>query len=305
MTRREAVLMMGAPGISSGQRMKPFPLAVCNETFEGSTFEEACRLAVATGYTGLEIMPSTLSADPASISSGRRAELSRMMRDSGLAFTGMHAVVSTPAGLHLTTPDEGARRRGWEYFRSMIDLAGDLGRGSYIVLGSSKQRAAATGESVDDAVKRLRDGLAECAPHASGRSVLLLAEPLAPHLCNVLTSLGQAVDLVRSIRHPAVQTMFDTHNAVSEAEPHDQLIRKYASNIRHVHVNEMDGRRPGTGTYDFGLLLSTLREIRYAGWISLEVFQFKPTGEQVARESARLLRRLEGFPATQQGGLQQ
>lgn len=304
MTRREAILLMSAPGISSGQRPKPFPLAVCNETFEGSTFEEACRLAVATGYTGLEIMPSTLSSDPASLSSGRRAEMRRVMRDSGLTFTGMHAVVSTPAGLHLTIPDDNVRRRGWDYFRHMIDLSGDLSRSSYIVLGSSKQRAAAKTESVDEAVKRLRDGLADCAPHAAERGVLLLAEPLAPHLCNVLTSLGQAVEMVRSIGHPAVQTMFDTHNAVSETEPHDQLIRKYASSIRHVHVNELDGRHPGTGSYDFGLLLRTLREIRYAGWISLEVFQFKPTGEQVARESAQLLRRLEGSPATHQGGLQ-
>ena len=161
------------------------------------------------------------------------------------------------------------------------------------MLGSSKQRSAAKGESVDDALKRLRDGLAESAPHAQERGVLLLAEPLAPHLSNVLTSLGQAVELVRSIDHPFVKTMFDTHNAVRETEPHDALIRKYATYIRHVHVNEMDGRHPGTGSYDFGLLLRALHQIGYDGWISLEVFQFKPSGEQVARESAALLRKLE------------
>ena len=87
--------------------------------------------------------------------------------------------------------------------------------------------------------------------------------------------------------------MFDTHNAVNESEPHDTLIRKYARYLRHVHVNEMDGRHPGTGSYDFGLVLRALREIGYGGWVSLEVFQFKPSGEQVARESAALLRRLE------------
>lgn len=299
MTRRDAVLLMSAPGLVSGGRIVRFPLAVCNETFEGSTFEEACRLAVSTGYTGMEIMPSTLSPDPASIPAARRAELRRIMRDSGLTFTGLHAVMSAPPGLHLTTPDNGVRRRSWEHFRRMIDLSGDLGRGSYIALGSAKQRAAGKSESAEDAVKRLRDGLADCAPQAAGHGVLLLPEPLAPHLCNVLTSLGQAVDLVRSIGHPAVQTMFDTHNAASEAEPHGQLIRRYAPYIRHVHVNEMDGRHPGTGNYEFGLLLRTLREIRYAGWISLEVFQFKPSGEQVARESAQFLRRLEVAPATQ------
>jgi sugar phosphate isomerase/epimerase len=45
--------------------------------------------------------------------------------------------------------------------------------------------------------------------------------------------------------------MFDTHNAVEESEPHAQLVEKYYDLIRHVHVNEMDGRHPGTGNYDF------------------------------------------------------
>jgi D-psicose/D-tagatose/L-ribulose 3-epimerase len=292
MTRRNAVIGIAAAGLLRGAT-KPFRFAVCNETFAGSSFEDACRLAVSTGYTGLEIMPSTLSSDPARIPAGRRSELRRTMGDAGVTYTGLHAVVSAPAGLHLTTPDVAVRRRGWDYFRHMIDLSADLGSGSYVVLGSGRQRAAAPGESTADAVKRLRDGLAECAGHAADRKVLLLPEPLAPHLCNVLTSLGEAVDLVRSVNHPAVQTMFDTHNAVNETEPHDALIRKYAAYIRHVHVNEMDGRHPGTGSYDFGLLLRALRSVSYDGWISLEVFQFKPSGEQIARDSAVFLRKLE------------
>lgn len=153
--------------------------------------------------------------------------------------------------------------------------------------------------AIGAAVKGLGDRPAACALYAAERGTVLPPESLVPNLCHALPSRGQAGPRVASVGEPAVQTMFDTHNTVSEAEPHDELIRRYAPYIRHVHVNEMDGRHPGTGNYDFGLLLRTLREIRYAGWISLEVFQFKPTGEQVARESAQFLRRLEVAPATQ------
>ena len=293
MRRREAISALAAVSAPlGGSAAKSLRLAVCNETFEGSSFAEGCRLATKTGYTGLEIMPSTLGPDPAAIPQRNRAELRRMMKDAGLTFCGLHAALAAPPGLHLTTPDDALRSRSWDYFRRMIDLCADLGKGGYLVLGSAKQRAAGKGESTGDASKRLRDGLAGSADHAKNRGVLLLPEPLAPHLCNVLTSLGEAVELVRSINHPSVSTMFDTHNAVSETEPHDALIRKYAPFIRHVHVNEMDGRHPGTGTYDFGLVMRTLREVGYKGWVSLEVFQFKPSGEQIARESAALLRRL-------------
>jgi sugar phosphate isomerase/epimerase len=55
----------------------------------------------------------------------------------------------------------------------------------------------------------------------------------------------------------------------------------------------MDGRHPGTGKYDFALALKALRDAGYAGWISLEVFNFQPSGLTIARESMAHLRRIE------------
>ncbi|MGH9630372.1 MAG: hypothetical protein ACRD7E_18825 [Bryobacteraceae bacterium] len=54
----------------------------------------------------------------------------------------------------------------------------ELGHGSIMVLGSGKQRNAIDGSTIADATRRLRDGLAEVAPHARSRDVLLLPEPL-------------------------------------------------------------------------------------------------------------------------------
>ena len=178
------------------------------------------------------------------------------------------------------------------YFRRLIDLCADLGGGG-MVLGSSKQRDAVDGVSRESATSRIRDGLAALAPHASERNVLLLPETLAPQLSNVLNTLDETVAMVRSINHPAVQTLFDTHNTVGETEPHDALIQRYAAHLRHVHLNEMDGRHPGTGGYDFALILRTLRAIQYQGWASVEVFQFQPSGEEIARSSAAYIRKIE------------
>jgi sugar phosphate isomerase/epimerase len=63
----------------------------------------------------------------------------------------------------------------------------------------------------------------------------------------------------------------------------DQLIRQNFRWIRHVHLNEMDGRRPGAGSFPFPIVLRTLRELAFQGWLSVEVFDFKPDGETVAR----------------------
>ncbi|MDE2926165.1 MAG: TIM barrel protein [Acidobacteriota bacterium] len=87
--------------------------------------------------------------------------------------------------------------------------------------------------------------------------------------------------------------VFDTHNAVGETLPHGEAIRKYDRYIKHVHVNELDGRHPGTGDYDFKPVLQALKDLAYPGWVSLEVFHFEHGPENIARDSARFIRDLE------------
>jgi hypothetical protein len=113
---------------------------------------------------------------------------------------------------------------------------------------------------------------------------------LAPQLCNVVTTLEEAVAIIRAVGSPAVQTIFDTHNTAAEARPLPALLREYFPWIRHVHLNEMDGRRPGADNFPFALVMRTLRELGYRGWLSVEVFDFKPDGETAARQAVEYLR---------------
>ncbi len=267
--------------------------AICSETFAGVKIDEACRAARRTGYEGIEIEPAQLSADPAALTAGERASIRNAIGGSGVRYTGLHSLLRAPAGLHLTTPDPSVRGKSWEYFRRLIDLAADLGDEAVMVLGSSRQRMAVDGTTPADAVKRLTEGLASVAGAARARGVTILVEPLAPHLCNVVNTLAEAMEIVRAVASPAVETMFDTHNTAAEKEPPAALIRKYLPHIRHVHLNEMDGRRPGAGDYPFLEVLRALREVRFRHWVSVEVFDFKPDGETVARQAREFLRDLE------------
>ncbi len=306
-TRRELLMLMAAAS-GCGHQADPtsensagaaaaqqaFRLAVCSETFQLEDFAEICRATLRTGYSGLEIAPFSLSEDPGAIPAAQRKQYRDTMQSEGVAYVGLHSLLTVPRGeLHITTPDAAVRKRSWEYFRKLIDLCADLGENTVMVLGSSKQREATAGSTVEDAVKRLQEGLAEVGPQAQERGVLILLEPLAPHLCNVVTNLEQATAIVEAIGQPSVQTMFDVHNTAAETLPVGELLRRYIAHIRHVHINEMDGRRPGTGSYDYAALLQALRDVSYDGWLSLEVFHFEPSGEEVARASAEYLRRIE------------
>jgi sugar phosphate isomerase/epimerase len=81
--------------------------------------------------------------------------------------------------------------------------------------------------------------------------------------------------------------MFDSHNAISEVEPHATLVDRHFDLIRHFHVNELDGKHPGKGDYDFRPVLRVLAARGYKGWVSLEAFDFSFGAETIANESIR------------------
>jgi D-psicose/D-tagatose/L-ribulose 3-epimerase len=268
----------------------PFRLAVCNEVFEKRGFAESCRLLKKTGWQGIEIAPFTLAGNATLLPPARRRELRDIIASEGLAFVGLHWLLASPAGLHVTTPDSAVRRKSWDYVAGLIDLCADLGSGGVMVFGSPRQRSSTGGLSPAEALKNFVDGIAGIAPRAEERGVTICIEPLDSSQTDVLLTLDEAVRIVKQIDSPAVRTMYDSHNAVAEAEPHEVLVDRYFEFIRHVHVNEMDGTYPRPdGGHDFKPVLQALKNRRYSGWVSMEVFDFSPGAERIVSEAGAYL----------------
>jgi D-psicose/D-tagatose/L-ribulose 3-epimerase len=270
-----------------------FRHAICNEIYKGWPFADACKSMREIGYGGIEIAPFTLADDPGTLAADKRREYRSVIEGEGLYFVGLHWLMLAPKGLHVTTPDAELRKKSWRHVDRLIDLcadlAGDRPDNGVMVFGSPQQRGTTGGLSREDATRHLLEGLAGVAPHAEERRVTILIEPLPRNQCDVMLSLEEAVRAVQEINSPAVRTMFDTHNAVDEVEPHAQLVERHFELVRHVHLNESDGRHPGTGDYNFVPLLEVLARRCYPGWISLEVFDFSPGPENIARDSLRYM----------------
>jgi D-psicose/D-tagatose/L-ribulose 3-epimerase len=266
--------------------------AMCNEAFESTPFVEQCRILKSAGYQGIEIAPFTLAPSPLDITAEQRNEYRRIMAGEGLRFVGLHWLMVSPKGLHVTTPDEALRERSWNHIRQLIDLCADLGEGGVLVFGSPMQRKTTGGLTREEATRNYVQGLASVAPQAEARGVTVLVEALPIGQSDVVQTLEEAVGIVQEINSPGVRTMFDVHNAIDEVEPHPVLVERYFEYIRHVHVNELDGRHCGTADYDFGALLATLLRLNYQHWVSLEAFDFKPGGATIARESLTHLLRV-------------
>ena len=275
-----------------------FRHSICNEAFEGWSFASAAKAIRQAGYTGIELAPFTLAESPFAVSPAQRRECRDILASEGLTFVGLHWLMVSPKGLHVTTPDSELRRRSWEHIRGLIDLCADLGPEAVMVFGSPKQRSTTGGLTREQATRNFVDGLRGVAPHASARGVTVLVEALPIGQADVVLTLDEAVAIVDQIASPAVQSMFDVHNAVDEHDSHAALVDRHFDHIRHVHVNELDGRHCGAGNYNFKPVLEVLRRRGYSGWISLEAFDFTPGAERLANESLRHLEsEIAGLPS--------
>ena len=266
-----------------------FRHSICNEAFDKWPFADACKAIRKAGYTGIEIAPYTLAEAPGEITAAQRAEYRGIIASEGLSFVGLHWLMVSPKGLHVTGPETGLRRRSWDHIRALIDLCADLGPDGVMVFGSPQQRKTTGGLTREQATRNFIDGLAGVAPQAAQRGVKVLVEALPAAQSDVVQTLAEAVAIVGEIGSPAIRTMFDVHNAIDEEEPHAALVDRYFEFIRHVHVNELDGRHCGAGGYDYKPVLEVLRRRGYTGWVSLEAFDFTPGAERLANESLRHL----------------
>jgi sugar phosphate isomerase/epimerase len=265
--------------------------AICNETFPDWSFEQACSFAHECGYTGLEVAPFTLAKYATEVAPARRAELRRIASDAGLEIIGLHWLLAQTEGFYLTTPNPGIRAATAEYLCELVRLCADLG-GSIMVLGSPKQRNLLPGVSHEEGMRLAADTLRRVTPELERHGVTLALEPLGPEEGDFLRTADLGVELMRMVDSPNCRLHLDVKAMSTEAVPVVEILRKHRDNVAHFHANDPNRRGPGMGEVDFLPIFRTLEEIGYAGWVSVEVFDYTPGPEHLALESIRYMREI-------------
>ncbi len=268
--------------------------ALCNEVLRELAFEEQCAMAAALGYTGLEVAPFTLSDEPHLLGTQRARELRTVAEDHGLTIVGLHWLLIAPAGLSITTSDNGLRARTVDVMKRLIALCAELG-GSVLVHGSPVQRDPGDAESPmrawGNAIECLR--AAGDAAHDAGLTYCL--EPLATRETPFINTIDEAVELIDEAGSAGLRTMIDTSAAaMMEPLPVAETIQaKWGDGyLAHVQLNDRNLRAPGQGSDQFGPVLRALRHAGYAGPISVEPFEYVPDGPTTAAVAAGYLRGL-------------
>jgi len=259
--------------------------AICQEMFVDWEWEHQCQLISEIGYTGIEVAPFALAPLITDVTSSQREQLKQTADDCGLEIIGLHWLLAKTEGLHLTTSDQAVRKATADYLAELAKACGDLG-GNILVLGSPFQRNVAAGMSREQAYDNAAEVFKMITPVLEETNVYLCMEPLTTKETNFVNTCAEAMDLIGRVDHPHLKLHQDVKAMLgAEEKSIPELIAEFADVTGHFHVNDTNLLGPGMGETDYKPIMEALLKSSYAGWVSVEVFDYTPGAEKIARDS--------------------
>ncbi len=234
------------------------------------------------GFDGVEILLNMANPD-------NYKEVKNCLGDLGLEVT---TIAVLDAAANPISSDSSVRQEALDQLRWAVDISTELGSE---VLGGpfhSTHGAFSGMPPSDEELTWCAEVLGTVARHAGQNGVTLAVESLNRFECYLLTTVEQALQLVRQVGDPALGILYDTHHAHIEEKDISLEIRRAGSDIKHVHVSENHRGAPGDGLVDWKTTFRALQDIKYDGWMVIEAFS------QLTPEWAPALRVWRNFAAS-------
>lgn len=278
--------------------------ALCNEMFGQAAIDADTFSTIADlGYGGLEIAPFTLLPeqepfDAANVPTDRIQEVRQRAQDAGLEIIGLHWLLAKTEGLYLTSPVEAIRQRTTEYLKTLAQLCANLatpGSPKVMVLGSPQQRNLLPDVSYANAELYAAEVLREAMPTCRDLGVTIALEPLGSAEGDFMLTAESAIALAKLVDSPNCRLHLDVKAMASEPKDIPNIIRDSRPWIAHFHANDPNLYGPGMGDVELAPIFTTLREIEYEDWVSVEVFKYDPSPEEIAKVSIENMRSASAY----------
>ena len=263
--------------------------AACQEMFEGWSFDKQCTFLAETGYQGVEVAPFTLSKPVDEFSAVDRRVYVENASTAGLEIIGLHWLLAKTEGYYLNHPDSKIREITAKYLGQLAELCADLG-GKILVLGSPLQRNITPSLTKTQAEDFARDTISQLLPTLEKTDTVLCLEPLGRKETDFWNRCEECAQTIAHFSSPHIRLHQDVKAMLDEPTEIPELIHQYKDLTAHFHVNDANLLGPGMGETDYHPILKALTETNYNGWVSLEVFDYSPGSEHIARVSLEHLK---------------
>jgi sugar phosphate isomerase/epimerase len=193
--------------------------------------------------------------------------------------------------MHITTPDALLRKEARRFAQHLARICGALG-GKVMVWGSPKARNLLPEWDHAEATKRAVEVVRGVAEIAWQHGVTLAMEPLGRKETNWMNTAAEGVEFCKAVDHPACKLHLDVKAMSDESKAIPDIIRDSREWFVHFHTNDPNLLGPGMGEVKYEPIIAALREVKYDGWLSTEVFDYTPGPRVIAQRSIAYLKKV-------------
>ena len=192
----------------------------------------------------------------------------------GLAETQMECTICAVLveGMSLITEDSSLRNHALEQMRENIAVSAEAGAKlivgpMYAPVGYLPGR-----RRTEDEWKRGVEAWQQLAPWLEEHGVEAAIEPLNRFETYFLNTAADAARFCDEVGHPSVGVLFDTFHANIEEPDIAAGYSTLGRHLKHVHTCENNRGTPGSGHVAWREVFTTLQQMHYDGWLTIESF---------------------------------
>ncbi len=257
-----------------------FPLCIQlvppENIFESREFAETLSLLQKKGFYGVELNITDFAGT-------NPDRLKEYLKEFNLKMTylasGSYAKKNK---LSLSSQDESQRKKTVERFEQMICFAEQMECG--IICGFIKGEA---GEDRQKAFMQLQRSLTELEENCGNKKVDILLEATNHYEATVLNTVEETVRMAdQGMKN--IKILPDTYHMNIEEFSMAEVMIRYASYYKNIHISDNNRYFPGFGAIDFLQILHILRGIGYSGTISIEGRNYFSLNEDIERSATYL-----------------
>jgi sugar phosphate isomerase/epimerase len=265
-------------------------LAFSTNAFKKNTLDEAIDSIADIGYAGVELMADLHHAYPPVMNDTRRRQTQDHLADRKLPVSNVNAFTLFACGdtYHPTwiESDPQKREKRIQHTLDCIDLAAQFSAKTISLQPGGPLIGTTT--SRDQAGELFAEGISRVLPRAKEKDLILAIEP-EPGLFieNSAEYLEFKNRFFKNESHVLMNCDIGHLFCVGD-EPAD-VFRRLAEHVAHVHLEDIGKNRvhqhltPGKGVIDFPAVFKALDDIRYDGWVTVELYPYETTAAGVAK----------------------
>jgi sugar phosphate isomerase/epimerase len=272
-------------------------LAFSTNAFKRNTLDEAVDSIAKAGYAGVELMADVPHAYPPLFTATERNQLRDRLTRQNLKVSNINAFTLFAAGdtYHPTwiEVDEEKRNTRIAHASACIELAAEMECATMSIQPGGPLIGTDTDRRI--AAQRFAGGLERLLPLARKSGVTIAIEP-EPGLFIQTAAEYQGFKNEFFRNENLIHMNCDIGHLFCVNEDPAAVIRSMPEEVAHVHLEDIGANRvhqhlaPGKGAIDFHSVFAALKEIRFPGWVTVELYPYETTAAGVAEQAIRYLK---------------